>query len=852
MSMSSSEPTTPGDGGSARLDLASRNTMLEITIVGPDFRPVASGVGTLQTDVAPGIYQIVTRAGPTVERKLVSLAAGQTHTAADLWVSFPSAAPVAGTTTTHEYHEELAREVTRRAQQATTASWLAVIVRDVRGHDGPPLEVTTLSRLAILDPRMEPVPEPAGGWELRDRDAVAAWSGGLPPGPYLLRTDGAEGPIDQALWLMRGWQTVVFLTVGPSGPDTASASVHMVDMGLEWSPYEDRAAEAAELGSWALREGRSVVPHDMLDLLLNRKFRNPMFGLIGAHALLLQPTVDDAELSMILTNLGSLIPDHPDLAALRWMAEERRAAAAGEAPVVPPGVGDIHWPPMLLASYQALLRMDAEDPGALRDGSVAERVAANLTVEGIWTAWRPVSPDAEEPAVGAPPPPMPADRPTAAPPAGAPPRSIGLPRLPWGHRGDRRVETGVRGRGVDGAAWQPELEAGEVLAGLAPSIGTLVRRRYRDPATARVARYLANVSELEGPKWAGARFAEITIPELARATQLPTATVDRSVRELRLLATTLSPPPTPPEEPPQPQPQPKPRPRRPRRDTNGGGMPPFLASILVAIGLLLLLGLGAVVGMAVFNDETPVPSPSPTPSDSPSPSASATPTATATASPSPTPGPTPIAIGIPQVDPLELPFGEVVIGFDAVYSVTVSNVGRGTLRVAPSTLRGESAGDYATDDGCANAALDPGAWCTIGVRFAPVGFDARLADLVIEPAGHEPTIVPLVGFGLPESPPFIDPPAFDFVVAPAVDVAVVATGPVVIADVSIEGEYAFSYAVNEEACEVTLAAADIACVVTVVFIGDFVSCETVQPAELVFTTASGARYPVPLQTTWIC
>ena len=146
-----------------------------------------------------------------------------------------------------------------------------------------------------------------------------------------------------------------------------------------------------------MREGRPIVPDDLLDLLLNRKFRNPMFGLIGAHAVLLQPTVDLDYLGQVLTNVGQLIPGHPDLVALQWMAEERRALERSEAPVVPAGAGGIEWPPMLLSSYQALLRMDAADPKALGDGSVAERAASSLTVQGIWTVWRPIAPDPPEP-----------------------------------------------------------------------------------------------------------------------------------------------------------------------------------------------------------------------------------------------------------------------------------------------------------------------------------------------------------------------------------------------------------------------------------------------------------------------
>jgi hypothetical protein len=209
-------------------------------------------------------------------------------------------------------------------------------------------------------------------------------------------------------------------------------------------------------------------------------------------------------------------------------------------------------------------------------------------------------------------------------------------------------------------------------------------------------------------------------------------------------------------------------------------------------------------------------------------------------------------VGIPRVDPLTLTFDGVVVGFDLIRFVTVANGGPGPLLVAPPALAGPAAGEYRLDGGCAQVELGPGASCTIGVGFSPVALDLRDAALVVETRANEPIVVTLVGIGLPESPPDIDPTAFDFVTGPTVDVTVIATGPIIITDVALEGEWAASYAVNEANCEVTLAAAGIPCVVTADFIGDFVSCSSVQPADLVFRTFGGVPYTVHLQTSWIC
>jgi hypothetical protein len=42
---------------------------------------------------------------------------------------------------------------------------------------------------------------------------------------------------------------------------------------------------------------------------------------------------------------------------------------------------------MLRSSYAAMVKLDAVRPGAILDGSVAERAAAHLVGEGLWTVW---------------------------------------------------------------------------------------------------------------------------------------------------------------------------------------------------------------------------------------------------------------------------------------------------------------------------------------------------------------------------------------------------------------------------------------------------------------------------------
>ena len=131
------------DGGAARIELRSPNPALELSIVGSGFRIVGRGTGGLSASVEPGLYQIVARAGPTVLRTLIKVRAGEVFRDDQLRVQFPAAAPVTDTSTSHDYQQGLVKDASYAlTQQPGPPGGLLVVVRDVRGSDGPPVEIS--------------------------------------------------------------------------------------------------------------------------------------------------------------------------------------------------------------------------------------------------------------------------------------------------------------------------------------------------------------------------------------------------------------------------------------------------------------------------------------------------------------------------------------------------------------------------------------------------------------------------------------------------------------------------------------------------------------------------------------
>lgn len=366
----------------ARLVVTTAHSGLEITVTDSSFAQLAHGVGGLDAQLRAGIYELRFRSGPFEQTRLIKLQAGAVHTEPAPEIAFPSPAPLEGTTTTHEYHQQAAIDASRMLTYREGNAGLVTMVRNVAGQDDLPFSPETIEPLGLVAPTLDEIVGWRNEWTL-DRaqsDKWAAWSGFLEPGGYALRRRTPAGAIDQAVWLSEGWQTLVFVPNTPSGPAPELATVHMARLGEEWLPWQGtEIGLALEAVLWGLRSGRPVVPRD-LDRLLHAKFENPFLGIVGAHAMLLEEQPDLRLLAIVLGNLEALVPGHPDVVALAYLAHDAGVQATSYG-------SSVEWPPLLLASYTALLRADAFEPGVIVDGSAAERAAARLVTRGLWTAW---------------------------------------------------------------------------------------------------------------------------------------------------------------------------------------------------------------------------------------------------------------------------------------------------------------------------------------------------------------------------------------------------------------------------------------------------------------------------------
>ncbi|HTJ31867.1 MAG TPA: hypothetical protein VL738_01425 [Dactylosporangium sp.] len=348
--MSNSE-TQPG-----RIRLSAAQPGIEFVVRDGSLATVAAATQRLDLTVEPGLYQIERRAGEATLTDVVLVPPGGAHDEDDVRLPLPAVAPVSASRDAPPGFRETAEAASAALTTSAAALHVTAGLVVVTWRSGPG------RGFEVLDSRLRRLP----GVVVSDR-SLATWSAMLQPGGYVLR---APADADVSLYLVAGWQTVVFHREG------AGMSVHMTPMDVPWRA-DAPAHTAAEAALAGLRQGRPVFRRDVAGEWLGADAIDPMVGILAAHALRIAGEAGTGY-GDIVQRLQELLPGHPDVTALAMLRDGR----------VDPRELSVSWPPTLLASYRDLiLPADLVSPSAIADGSMAERIAGRTVRYGPWLAW---------------------------------------------------------------------------------------------------------------------------------------------------------------------------------------------------------------------------------------------------------------------------------------------------------------------------------------------------------------------------------------------------------------------------------------------------------------------------------
>lgn len=342
---------------------------------------IAQTDGHIEQDLRPGLYTVrVERAGSLVEKVL------RHETGTSERIPEPlreSAAPLFDTLGTHEYYAYTSADWSTkdtRAPLGDPAHATGRIFIFLRTHDAQRYRGEDLgSDLVLMDGQGLPLSYLPPTERVGDQSGWTAFSAAAEPGTYYLQY--SRDPRELPLHVYPGVHTQLFVTY-EDGLRFETAAVLMPFGHAAFQP-DSEIAEVADAALGGLQQGRrNFLPERHVRLLLDGKFEDPMLGLLGAHLLLQRADQTWERIDYVLGNLAQLLPDSPDVAALRVMA------AHGYGKPMP----DIRFdhPPMLRHGFEALLRVAALYPEMLPAFGLIEAAGMRLLVDSPLSSWRPV------------------------------------------------------------------------------------------------------------------------------------------------------------------------------------------------------------------------------------------------------------------------------------------------------------------------------------------------------------------------------------------------------------------------------------------------------------------------------
>lgn len=346
------------------LEVVPTELSTEIFVIDQRLSLVDRDAGRLSTSLPFGLFKVKTRLGRGISQRIMLLDRDAMSLNPDDVTRLPSSVvPLSGTTSALAAHTlARAQELNASSRQAAAGgsadAALMLMVRACRAPGTSLLHSEPWKGVSIVDASGATVFDGECDTHLHRGDAnpYAVGSRKLAPGSYFLRQKLDDGSVlEQSLLMCKGWRLEVYLLRrGAPGKDLLSVrprvSLVMREMalGAATDEAEDRMAESVRL---ALADERCILNAGLEQMLVTEHLASPIFGLAGAHLLLLEHERnryrDMRNLDLIVRHLQpQLGATHPDWVALALQCNK----------VSVPQAVVLDGPPMFSRSWPLLVR----------------------------------------------------------------------------------------------------------------------------------------------------------------------------------------------------------------------------------------------------------------------------------------------------------------------------------------------------------------------------------------------------------------------------------------------------------------------------------------------------------------
>jgi hypothetical protein len=293
--------------------------------------------------------------------------------------------------------ETIRAPVDRAVSQPALASGSRIVLMATHATPGRP--AIDLARFQLLDSTGKAVAPIADNSSGGSWNACKLFTYDTEPGCLVLEGTAENFPPDtrirQPLWCSDKWCTLIFLSANSTTgiPDLNTASVYQRRIGDSFAPELTRpndrttrhvldSQRTTELALHSLVGRRSLLSAQEIDAeLLVEKFSNPMLGILGCYPLLNEANPNEKLIATVLRNLDGLVPNHPDVTALKIKARRIGLKILNDDSL------RTEWPPMLCSGFLTLRDEDWERQGTIRPGSLCDHIRTRILSGSLWTRW---------------------------------------------------------------------------------------------------------------------------------------------------------------------------------------------------------------------------------------------------------------------------------------------------------------------------------------------------------------------------------------------------------------------------------------------------------------------------------
>jgi hypothetical protein len=361
-------------------------SMTHVTVFDGKFAEVATGYGSISVEAIKGIYTVRLETNEEVVDQTV-IVDKEISRSIDAPLG-ASSIPIAGYKSSHEYYTN--PSIQWSTQQTfggpSKPGGLFILFRypnkdswDLSEHQG-------LGEDFILaDGNHQLVCELKGQAVREDMNVgMLVFSANLDPGMYYLQYFGKPSR-EIPLFVYKGYQTQLFMTF-VDVPLFQTMCISMTHLGTLFDPQDPNLFLIDGI-TQKFANGIYYVPEDVLQLLAQDKWENPMLGIIAAFVCLKSPTSQrDQLLRTIIRNIENIIfigsPPSPDLKALKILSALYFNETIDQV--------TLELPCMFFPALKEVIKLSADYPSIILDDSPLEQVETLVYGDSVWTSYLPI------------------------------------------------------------------------------------------------------------------------------------------------------------------------------------------------------------------------------------------------------------------------------------------------------------------------------------------------------------------------------------------------------------------------------------------------------------------------------